>query len=430
MPFTTPVFLFLFLPLSLLFYQFIPNKLKNIYLLIASLAFYAWSEWSFLPFIIITLMLNWSLVNLMLMYPKLKTFLLILGITWSVSLLIYSRFTVPHLGLSFFTFHSLSYLIDIYSRRAKQLNLINTGIYLLFFPQVTAGPINLYRNMDTQIEHHPSLLGSSSLGITRFINGLAQKMLLANTFGIIADQIFNLSHINLSFGTAWLGVIAYTLQIYFDFAGYSNMAIGIASLFGLKLTENFNLPYTASSIGEFWEKWHMSLTGWLRQYIYFPLGGNRKGVLRTYLNIVIVFLVSGIWHGVGWNFVLWGLWHGLFMIIEKWRGWTRPGHIYTMFIVIIGWVFFRSADISSAIGYLRALIPTVSSVPQGSYWLSYLTPYTTVIFITGIMFALGFKIKFSSKYVFINHIWLVLVFLVSLLAVAGSTYTAFIYTKF
>jgi alginate O-acetyltransferase complex protein AlgI len=284
--------------------------------------------------------------------------------------------------------------------------------------------------MADQLSSHeviPSVMGGA---IARFIVGLTQKMLLANTFGLLADQIFGLSSLDLSFASAWIGLVAYTLQIYFDFAGYSNMAIGIGSLFGFKLTENFNLPYTALSIGEFWEKWHMSLTGWLRQYIYFPLGGNRKGVLRTYLNIAVVFLVSGIWHGVGWNFVLWGLWHGLFMIIEKWRGWTKPGHIYTMFVVMIGWVFFRSPGLTSAINYLYALVPTGESMVSKIYWLNYLTPYTTAVFVLGILLAGGFRVKLPAKLAFLKPLSLAILFLISLLSVAGSTYNSFIYFKF
>lgn len=430
MSFTTPTFLFLFLPLSLLLYQFIPVKLKNNFILLVSIAFYGWSEWSFLPIILAMVILNWCLGQLIVKYKKTSGLFLTLGILTSVGLLIYSRSTVLHLGLSFFTFHSLSYLIDIYSGRAGGASLVNTGVYLLFFPQVASGPINKYSVMADQLSSHeviPSVMGGA---IARFIVGLTQKMLLANTFGLLADQIFGLSSLDLSFASAWIGLVAYTLQIYFDFAGYSNMAIGIGSLFGFKLTENFNLPYTALSIGEFWEKWHMSLTGWLRQYIYFPLGGNRKGVLRTYLNIAVVFLVSGIWHGVGWNFVLWGLWHGLFMIIEKWRGWTKPGHIYTMFVVMIGWVFFRSPGLTSAINYLYALVPTGESMVSKIYWLNYLTPYTTAVFVLGILLAGGFRVKLPAKLAFLKPLSLAILFLISLLSVAGSTYNSFIYFKF
>lgn len=430
MSFTTPVFLFLFLPLSLILYQFVPVKLKNIFILLISIVFYGWSEWSFLPIIIVATILNWSLALLMVRYRKSSSIFLSLGILTSLGLLIYSRSTTLHLGISFFTFHSLSYLIDVYTGKAKNSNLIGTGVYLLFFPQVASGPINKYSDIAAQLSNHevsPNEIGGS---IARFVIGLAQKLLLANTFGSLVDQIFGLGAGSLSFAVAWLGLIAYTLQIYFDFAGYSNMAIGIGHLFGFKLTENFNLPYTASSIGEFWERWHISLTNWLRQYIYFPLGGNRKGVLRTYLNIAIVFLVSGIWHGTGWNFVLWGLWHGLFMIIEKWKGWTRPGHIYTMLVVMIGWVLFRSPNLASALHYLRALIPTGTSAVSNVYWLNYLSPYLSILFVLGILLAGGLRVKLPAKLAFLKPLSLAIIFLVSILSVAGSTYNSFIYFKF
>lgn len=462
MSFTTPIFLFLFLPIALLLYQFVPAKLKNIYILLISIAFYGWSEWAFLPVIIIAMFINWLLAGLMSRYPKAKKIYLIFGIMTSLGILIYGKyipfivFNYNHicpwlgldqlpesiislpLGISFFTFHSLSYLIDIYLGKAKQGSLISTGVYLLFFPQVAAGPINKYQNMAPQLSSHPvdaSIIGSS---IARFIIGLSQKMLLANSFALLANQIFSLGQQDLSFATAWLGIIAYTLQIYFDFAGYSNMAIGIGALFGLKLTENFNLPYTASSITKFWERWHMSLTSWLREYLYFPLGGNRKGVIRTYLNIAIVFLVSGIWHGAGWHFVVWGMWHGLFMILErlgrklkifKFPIWKIIGHIYTILVVMIGWVFFRSNSLSISIKYLSTLFIYDNSISR-NYWLNYLTPYTTSLLIVGILIAGGLNIKTPKQLSFLKILGLIVLFGLSILNVASSTYSAFIYFKF
>jgi len=437
MPFTSPVFLFFLLPIALAIYQLIPIKLRNIYLLSISIIFYGWTEWDFLPFILGSIFINWSLSYCIQRFPNQKKIFLGMGILQSVGLLVYSRLSVAHLGLSFFTFHSISYLVDVFKNKARPTSLINLGVYSIFFPQVTAGPINRYANMHHQLVDQSTIAGPSiSSGIEQFIIGLSQKMLLASTLGILADQVFGFAASDISFGLSWLGIVAYTLQIYFDFAGYSNMAIGLGRMFGYELSENFNLPYISRSITEFWTRWHISLTSWLREYIYFPLGGSRAGQVRTYLNILIVFLISGIWHGAGWQFVAWGMWHGLFMVFEKYFDITKSKisavvmHVYTLLVVMFGWVLFRSSSISSAIQYIQILL----GKNIGSYgivdWLSYMTPYTIFIFVLSIALALGYKFSLPQKYVLVRVIGLCLLLLLSLLKVASSTYTPFIYAKF
>lgn len=437
MQFTSPVFLFFLLPIVLAIYQFVPAKLKNIYLLAISLVFYGWTEWNFLPFILGSIVLNWFLSHLMVKSEKFKKVSLVLGIIQSVGLLIYSRLTVAHLGLSFFTFHSISYLVDIYKNKANPASIINLGVYSIFFPQVTAGPINQYSKMYPQlISSHAKNPSSVTSGIELFIIGLSQKMLLANTLSILSDQVFGFATSDLSFGLAWLGIIAYTLQIYFDFAGYTNMAIGLGRMFGYELTQNFNLPYISRSITEFWTRWHISLTSWLREYIYFPLGGSKVGTIRTYLNIIIVFLISGFWHGAGWQFVAWGLWHGMFMVIEKALDFTKLKinriilSAYTMLVIVIGWVMFRSPNIGTAISYIFVLLGKNLGSNGVVDWLSYLTPYTILIFVVSIALSLGFNIKLRSKLYFVKIFTLALLLFLSLLKVASSTYIPFIYNKF
>lgn len=428
--------MFFFLPIVLFVYEFVPSKLKNIFLLFASLIFYAWTEWNFLPYILTSIAINWFLSHQMSRSKKYKKSALFLGIVQSVGLLIYSRYTVAHLGLSFFTFHSISYLVDIYKNVAKPVSLINLGIYSIFFPQVSAGPINQYSKMYPQIiTKKTKSINQVSGGIELFIFGLGQKMLLANTLSIYADQVFSFTVTELSFGLAWLGIIAYTLQIYFDFLGYTNMALGLGSMFGYELTQNFNLPYISRSITEFWSRWHISLTNWLRIYIYFPLGGSKLGNFRTYLNILVVFLISGIWHGSGWNYVVWGLWHALFMIVERVTEFTKIKlpqilfSIYTLCIVMFGWVMFRSPNLTYAFEYITVLLGKNMGVRGIVDWLSYITPYTLLIFTASILLSFGINIPIRKRsymyYVFISFI-----LILSLIKVAGSTYTPFIYNKF
>jgi alginate O-acetyltransferase complex protein AlgI len=267
------------------------------------------------------------------------------------------------IGISFYTFQALSYLIDVYKRKTPvQKNFINLALYISLFPQLIAGPIVRYNDIDNQLLNRKSSPDKFVSGIKRFVIGLAKKVLIANQFALLADTAFQIPTDNISTFVAWAGIIAYSIQIYFDFSGYSDMAIGLGRMFGFELLENFNFPYISRSIREFWKRWHISLTNWFRDYLYIPLGGNRKGNERTYVNLFIVFLLTGLWHGASWSFVAWGLLHGTFMVIEKIgfdklliRLWKPLQHAYTLFVVIMAWVLFRADDFTYAWGYYKAM---------------------------------------------------------------------------
>jgi len=266
-------------------------------------------------------------------------------------------------GISFYTFQSLSYLVDIYRKETKvQKNILRLGLYISLFPQLIAGPIVRYHDIANQLENRSVSYKKFSYGAQRFLLGLGKKVLIANNFAYVADNIFTMMPSELSATAAWLGIISYTFQIYFDFSGYSDMAIGLGSIFGFKIPENFNFPYIARSIKDFWRRWHISLSTWFRDYLYIPLGGNRKGGVRTYLNLFIVFFLTGLWHGASWNFVVWGMIHGLFLVLERIGGdkylnklWKPLQHIYALFVVVIAWVLFRAENFQYAWDYYKAM---------------------------------------------------------------------------
>jgi alginate O-acetyltransferase complex protein AlgI len=267
------------------------------------------------------------------------------------------------LGISFFVFHAISYIVDVRRRVApaqKRLDVLT--LYIVFFPQLIAGPIVRYHEIAHQLISRTITQEDFVVGARRFIGGLAKKVLIANPIGVTVDQIFALPAAELSFELAWLGAILYALQLYFDFSGYSDMAIGLARMFGFRFPENFNYPYISQSIREFWRRWHITLSNWFRDYLYVPLGGNRKSGGRTYLNLLIVFFLCGLWHGAAWNFVVWGLWHGLFLVLERLglgevldRAWRPIRHFYAGLVVLIGWVFFRAANLDQAMLFLSRM---------------------------------------------------------------------------
>jgi alginate O-acetyltransferase complex protein AlgI len=396
--FSSPLFLLLFLPLVLGAYYAVPRGARNGVLLAASLLFYAWGELRYVPLVLASVAFNgWIGARIGdAATPPARKRWLALGVAVNLATLAlfkYANFafenwvavalflgiapnavaiaTIPlPLGISFFTFHAISYVVDVYKRNAApQRHLPTFALYILLFPQLIAGPIIRWRDIAGQLASRHERIADVAYGVRRFVIGLAKKVLIANTLGRIADPIFGLPASELTTPLAWLGLACYTLQIYFDFSGYSDMAIGLMRMFGFRILENFNYPYISRSVREFWRRWHISLSNWFRDYLYVPLGGNRRGRLREYANLVIVFLLCGLWHGASWPFVLWGVWHGVFLVIERagfGRVLSRSGplaHVYALAAIVLGWVLFRCDTLAHAGAYYAALAGFASGDP-------------------------------------------------------------------
>jgi alginate O-acetyltransferase complex protein AlgI len=398
MVFASPIFLFLFLPvvfvlystaLVLIRYGAARRQLRNVVLLVASMVFYTWGEASYIFLILAAILFNW-IVGLAIEHTAsvtLRRCYLALGVCGDLSVLAYMKYAnfalsnsnilltwiglrslaipgvILPLGVSFFTFHAISYLIDISRKSATaESNLLNYALYILLFPQLIAGPIIRWKTIFRQFRDRQESYADFRWGTSRFIFGFAKKMLIANPIGHVADEVFKIAPDHLWSSMAWLGLICYTLQLYFDFSGYSDMAIGLMRMFGFDILENFDYPYISRSIREFWRRWHISLSTWFRDYVYIPLGGSHVSLARTCLNIMIVFLLSGLWHGANWTFVAWGAWHGFCICLETLglaRLLDRVGplsHIYGLGAIMLGWVLFRSPDFSHAFGFYGALL--------------------------------------------------------------------------
>ncbi|MGI6181012.1 MAG: MBOAT family O-acyltransferase [Agathobaculum sp.] len=382
MVFSSAIFLFVFLPVVFLLDRLARGlRVKNLLLLIASLVFYTFGQPVYLPLLLLSVVLNYFCGLLAAgRRPKLGVALAAAGGLGLLGVFKYADFLIGSLnsafglalpltgialpiGISFFTFQGLSYVIDVYrDRTVVSRSFVKVLLYISFFPQLIAGPIVKYHDIDREIDERHTSAEETALGIRRFICGLSKKLLISNAMGRMADAVFALPAGDIGMLAAWLGAICYTLQIYFDFSGYSDMAIGMGRMFGFHFKENFNYPYTATTIKEFWRRWHISLSTWFRDYLYIPLGGNQKGAVRTWLNRFIVFFATGLWHGASWNFVLWGLWHGLFSVLEdcgalpvkKLKG-KPAGHIYTLLVVIVGFVLFRAETLGQAGAVLAAM---------------------------------------------------------------------------
>lgn len=394
MLFSSLTFLWVFLPVVLLASRILPPRGQNALLLAASLLFYAWGGPKYLVLMLASITLNWAGGFAIAAFPsgsQPRKMALTMVLAADIGLLgwfkYYGFFTgllrqLPGLGgipvreialpigISFYTFQAMSYAIDLYRGRiALQKNWCLLALYISFFPQLIAGPIVQYAQVEPQLARRRVTAGGAAYGIKRFCWGLAKKVLLANAFAARADEIYALPPQDASTGLAWLAALYYTLQIYYDFSGYSDMAIGLGELFGFHFPENFNYPYLAASVTEFWRRWHMSLSGWFREYLYIPLGGSRRGKGRTLVNLFFVFLVTGLWHGASWQFVAWGAWYGLLLIAE--RAALLPvlqklpkaaGRVWTLFWVMGGWVIFRAPGLRAAAGWLRAmLLPAAGS---------------------------------------------------------------------
>jgi alginate O-acetyltransferase complex protein AlgI len=386
MVFSSPTFICLFLPLTLAFYFLLSRSANNAVLVAASLVFYGWGDpVAALALIVPSVVMNFHLGRMIARAEGSRRRALLISVGINLAILIafkYTRFIlgnindvlmlagapaigVPEiplpLGISFFTFHILSYLIDVYrGSLPPQPSLSAFTLYIINFPQLIAGPIIRYRQIADQLDLRSTTLDDLEYGVLRFVTGLAKKLLIADPIGQIADIVFGVAPGELTTGAAWLGVSCYALQIYFDFSGYSDMAIGLARMFGFRFPENFNYPYSSISIQDFWRRWHMTLSAWFRDYVYIPLGGNRGGSWETARNLWVVFFLTGAWHGASWNFVIWGLWHGLFLSLERLAPVAamlqRAPRImrtsYALLVVLIGWVFFRAPTLDYALLYL------------------------------------------------------------------------------
>jgi alginate O-acetyltransferase complex protein AlgI len=465
MVFTSPTFLFAFLPLVIFLYYISPFKVRNSILLIASLLFYAWGELTFVLVLFFSMIVNYIFGRLMTKYSG-KKWLLYLGVMLNLSILIFYKylhfilltFNINYtfsesihlpLGISFFTFQAISYLVDIHRGMAKvQKNVINLGLYISFFPQLIAGPIVRYNNIAKQLKKRIHSNELFVAGVERFSYGLAKKLIIANAMGAVADPIFALDSSQISFSLAWLAITCYALQIYFDFSGYSDMAIGLGRMFGFRFQENFNYPYIATSLKEFWQRWHISLSRWFRDYLYIPLGGNRNGVLRTYFNLFLVFILCGLWHGASWNFLLWGLIHGGVLVIEK-LGLSQVilklpkifRHLYTLLIVLVAWVFFRIEDFSLAKDFLARMFylkKEISYLYDFNYFINnqfLLTGLFALIIATPVMRKIVTyypltSFKGSMKSQLLRAFCIIFLLLISVVLVSASTYNPFIYFRF
>ena len=471
MVFSSILFLFIFLPLVLLGNFLLKKEYRNVFLLIASLGFYAVGEPKFVFVMIISIAINYFM-GLFIDYGK-KNFnnlgnkvILLISVLLNLGLLFYFKYMdffilsgnqifsiniplkniVLPIGISFFTFQGMSYTLDLYMGQVKvQKNPINIALYIALFPQLIAGPIVRYKDVNDQIDGREVSVGKFHYGIQRFIVGLAKKVIIANQVGYIANEIFGKVPNENSIAIAWVGIICYTMQIYFDFSGYSDMAIGLGKMFGFDFLENFNYPYISKSMTEFWRRWHISLSTWFRDYVYIPLGGNRKG--NVYFNLFVVFFVTGMWHGAAWTFIIWGLWHGLFLVIEKVLKMKNidiklPKFIkwsFTMLIVMLGWILFRSPDLNYALNYIGVMFGLVATKNVGFTVFWYLSPKIITIMVLGMVASIPLKKWFGKilKYldgtylkVIITDIYLIIIFLISIMGVMTSTYNPFIYFRF
>ena len=463
MVFSSMVFMCIFLPVVFILHCILPGiRLKNALLLLASVLFYAYGEPVYIILLFVSTLLNYFCACLI-ESSKYKKVILTLAVICNLGILIVFKYTdfilgtvntltglhlpLPQIrmpiGISFFTFQAMSYVIDVYRGTTKaQENYAKVLLYISFFPQLIAGPIVKYHDIAQEIDNRTQSLEGVSLGIRRFSAGLCKKVLISNTMGLVADQLFGASAGNINAAGAWLGAISYMLQIYFDFSGYSDMAIGLGWMFGFHFKENFNYPYISGSIREFWRRWHISLSGWFLEYLYIPLGGNRKGKFRTVVNKMIVFLCTGIWHGAAVNFLFWGIYHGYFLMLEEYVPWIgRKGsklkavfqHIYALLVVCIGFVFFRADTMSQGLFWIKEMFTGFTwNAAAMSFAVQQITPVFLVT-LAGALIACCPVIKTVNNkkwYAPFAYVCSLLGLVVCMLSLASGTYNPFIYFRF
>lgn len=387
MVFSSLTFLYFYLPAVMIIYFICPNKFKNLFILISGLFFYAWGEPIYVLIMLLSTLIDYTAGRLIHHFDsdnKKRTLFLVISVCMNIGLLAifkYSSFFIDNInsffgadiynpnlplpiGISFYTFQSMSYTIDLYRRNIKvQRNFINFAAYVTLFPQIVAGPIVRYEDVQNELDSRIINVNKASEGIAYFVKGLSKKVLIANNIGLVWTQVKASNFSEISMATAWIGILAFTFQIYFDFSGYSDMAVGLGKMMGFNFPENFNYPYISKSISEFWRRWHITLGSWFKSYVYFPLGGSKKGLPKTLINLLIVWMLTGLWHGASWNFILWGLYFGILIIIEK-LGFGKVleklpaviSTLYTFIMVVFGWVLFETESLADCAMYFKAML--------------------------------------------------------------------------
>ena len=458
------VFMCVFLPAVFVLHCILPGiRAKNALLLLASVIFYAYGEPVYIILLFISTLLNYFCACGIDRFQNHRKGILVLAVICNLGILIVFKYTdfilgmvnsvtglqlpLPQIrmpiGISFFTFQAMSYVIDVYRETTRaQKNYAKVLLYISFFPQLIAGPIVKYHDVAAEIDQRTVTLDGVALGIRRFSAGLCKKVLLANTLGLVADNLFGASSGSINGAGAWLGAISYMLQIYFDFSGYSDMAIGLGWMFGFHFKENFNYPYISGTIREFWRRWHMSLSGWFLEYLYIPLGGNRKGKFRTVVNKMIVFLCTGIWHGAAINFLFWGVYHGFFLMLEEYIPWIgKKGsavksffqHVYALLVVCIGFVFFRAETMAQGCFWVRKMFTGFGwNAGAMSFALQQMTPVFLVTLAGALIACCPVKKLISEKkwYGPVAYVCSLTGLVICILSLASGTYNPFIYFRF
>ena len=458
MIFSSILFIFRFLPIALILYYITPQKYKNLILTLLSLVFYSWGEGKYFLIMIASIIIDYTAGRLIYRYKneiKKKTIVLCISLVFNLGILFFFKYfnffidninnifnlaikgvkiTLP-LGISFYTFQTMSYSIDVYRGKiVPEKNIINFAAFVTLFPQLIAGPIVKYTDINKEISRRVITKDNVEVGIEKFILGLGRKVLIANNIGMLWTEVEGIGFENISTPLAWLGIISFGLQIYFDFSGYSLMAIGLGKMLGFNFPENFNYPYISRSISEFWRRWHITLGSWFKEYVYIPLGGNRKGKVRVTFNLFIVWALTGLWHGASYNFLLWGLFFFLLISIEKlglinFLNKHRVfSHIYTIVLLLIGWTLFAITDFNGICEYLSKLF----LYSNGEEWIYYLRNYG-VSLIIAIIFSLPLVSMFYKKidnFKWIKTIILMGIFIISVAYLVDATYNPFLYFRF
>ncbi len=468
MVFSSMIFLCVFLPVILVIYFALPKQSRNLWLLLASLFFYAWGEPRYILIMLFSTVFdyfNGRVIEYATLKGKRDTLgraVLVLSIAGNLGILCFFKYTdfvlgtvnrlagtqfgllqlaLP-IGISFYTFQTMSYTIDVYRGEIPaQHNIISFGMYVCLFPQLIAGPIVRYKDVQKEIDARKTTISGAVHGLQRFLIGLAKKVLLANQIGALWDEIKGLGGSDMSMSLAWLGAVAFTFQIYFDFSGYSDMAIGLGEMFGFHFPENFDHPYESKSITEFWRRWHMTLGTWFREYLYIPLGGNRKGVVRQIFNLLVVWFLTGLWHGAGWNFILWGLYYFVLLVLEKFvlrrlleRLPDVIRHLYTLFFVVVGWVIFACDDLGLLGSYLKAMFGI--GVPGGNalalYEWDVQAPFLAILLIaaTTIPARIAKQLTREDQRSPLLMVYTVGLLVLSLAFLVSGSYNPFLYFRF